>query len=67
MITKLKTLTAEAQMTNAMKAAQWRGVDPRNSHAGQEREWSAVAKVRAGMRSRSEAQANLELAQLLEG
>lgn len=64
---KLKTLTTEALVRNAMAAAQWRGVDPRNSHDAHQREWLAVARVRAGVRSRSEAQANRELAQLLEG
>lgn len=61
----MQDLTEEQQFINAMLAAQWRGVDPRNSHSAQEREWIAVARVRQGMRSRSEAQANWELAQLL--
>lgn len=61
----MKKLTVEQQMRNAMIAAQWRGVDPRNSHRSQEREWTTVAKVRQGVRSRSEAQANWELAELL--
>jgi hypothetical protein len=64
-MTKSKPLTVEEQMRNAMAAAQWRGVDPYNSHDAQDREWSMVARVRNGMRARSEAQANWELAQLL--
>lgn len=60
-MTKLKTLTVEEQMRNAMLAAQWRGVDPRNSHSGMEREWTKVQRVRQGMRMRSEAQANWEM------
>lgn len=64
---KLKTLTVEQQVRNAMAAAQWRGCDPRNSHPAMEREWMQVARVRAGLRSRSEAQANRELAMLLTG
>ena len=63
--TKLKPLTVEAQLRNAMAAAQWRGCDPRNSHSAMEREWIAVARVRNGARMRSEAQANRELAELL--
>ena len=60
-MSKLKTLTVEQQLRNAMAAAQWRGVDPYNSHDAQSREWQRVARVRAGVRSRSEAQANREL------
>lgn len=65
MKTKLNSMTAEQQVRNAMSAAQWRGCDPYNSHAAQQREWTAVAAIRAGVRSRSEAQANRELAALL--
>lgn len=61
-----KSVTAEKQIRNAMQAAQWRGCDPYNSHDSQEREWRAVARVRAGMRSRSEAVANMELSMLLQ-
>ena len=64
---KLKSITPTQQVRNAMLAAQWRGVDPRNSRDAQIREWDSVARVRAGMRSRSEADANRELAELLTG
>lgn len=62
---KLKPMTVEQQLRNAMAAAQWRGVDPYDSHVVQSQEWQRVARVRAGLRSRSEAQANRELAMLL--
>lgn len=59
---KLKPLTVEQQLRNAMAAAQWRGCDPYDSHTAQSQEWQRIARVRAGLRSRSEAQANRELA-----
>lgn len=63
--TKSKFIPPAQAIRNAMLAAQWRGVDPRNSFSAQEREWMAVARVREGARARSEAQANRELAMLL--